>query len=70
MNPKGCAANLIQAVKDLSVEWQETKASWRDLKSQEFERNYLEEIPDHAARATAIMGEIEILLRKVRSDCE
>ena len=70
MNPKGCAANLIQAVKELSVDWRETRASWRDLKSQEFERKYLEEIPDHAAQATAVMAEIEILLRRVRSDCE
>lgn len=70
MNPKGSASNLTQAVKELSSEWQQTKSSWRDIKSQEFERTYLEEIPEHAARATFIMGEIALLLRKVRSECE
>ena len=70
MSPKGSAANLILAVKELSLEWQQTKSSWRDIKSQEFERTYLEEIPDHANRATFVMAELDALLRKVRSDCE
>jgi len=70
MIPQGCAANLIQASKQLSLEWRETKDSWKDIKSQEFERDYLDDIPDHVARAASIMGEIEVLLRKVRSDCE
>ena len=70
MSTRGSAANLVQAMKDLSVEWQQTKASWRDVKSQEFERTYLDVLPSHIARATAVMEEIDALLRKIRSDCE
>jgi hypothetical protein len=70
MSTKGSASNLIQAVKDLSNQWEQTKSHWRDVKSQEFERKYIEELPGHAARATAVMEEIDALLRKVRSDCE
>jgi hypothetical protein len=70
MNVRGSAANLVQAAKDLSVHWQETKAFWRDVKSQEFESTYLDQLPSHVARATAAIEEIDGLLRKVRSDCE
>lgn len=70
MNPKGSATNLIQAVKELNLHWQLTRNSWHDTKSEEFERTYLEEIPDQVGRAAHIFAEIEELLGKVRRDCE
>lgn len=70
MNIRGSAANLAQAAKDLSIHWQETKASWRDVKTREFEASYLDQLPSHVARAMAAMEEIDALLRKVRNDCE
>ncbi|MGB8353395.1 MAG: hypothetical protein WCD79_05870 [Chthoniobacteraceae bacterium] len=70
MSTKGSASNLIQAVKTLSFEWEQTKASWHDVKSQEFEKNYLQDLPGLATRATAVMEELDNLLKKVRSDCE
>ena len=70
MNPRGSAANLAQAAKDLSLDWQQTKAHWRDVKSMEFESKYLELLPTHIARAVAVIEEIDVLLRKVRHDCE
>ena len=70
MSARASAANLAQAMKDLSREWEETGAFWRDVKSLEFERKYIEDIPDHVARAMGVMQEIDALLKKVRSDCE
>lgn len=70
MNVRGSAGVLGQALKDLSFEWDETKGYWRDLKAQEFERKYLEQLPGPIARAIAAIEEIEGLLRKVRHDCE
>ena len=70
MNPKASAANLVQAVKDLSAEWRVAGESWHDVKSAEFQREYLEQIPDFVTRARTAMEELEGLLRKVRSDCE
>ena len=70
MNPRSSAANLAQAAKDLSLEWQQAKAHWRDVKSIQFEKDYLDQIPQQFARAITAMEEIETLLRKVRSDCE
>lgn len=70
MSTKGSASNLVQAAKELSNSWQRTQAHWRDAKSQEFEQNYLADLPAHVARATTVIAEIDLLLRKVRSECE
>ncbi len=35
MNPAGSAANLVQAMKELSVEWDRVKGDWRDVKARE-----------------------------------
>jgi len=70
MSTKGSAALLAQAAKDLSNKWQETKASWSDVKSDEFERKYIEALPAQVTQAMAVIAEIDVLLRKIRSDCE
>jgi hypothetical protein len=70
MSTKASGANLVQALKDLMIDWQETKSYWHDVKSAEFERTYLENLPNHVARAMAAMNEMDVVLRKARSDCE
>ena len=70
MSTKGSAANLVQAVKELSIEWQMTKDYWRDVKSMEFEQNYIAPLPDYMVRALGVMEELDMILRKVRKDCE
>ncbi len=70
MSTHSSAAKLAQAVKDLSFEWQRTRASWRDIKSEQFEKTYLEHLGHDIARATLVINEIDTLLRKVKADCE
>lgn len=70
MSMKGSASGLVQAVKELMLEWEQTKAIWNDVKSQEFERRFLAEIPGHAMRATEVMEQLNELLKKVRHECE
>jgi hypothetical protein len=70
MNIAVSANNLHEATKKLAAAWEQTKAYWRDVKSIEFEARYLEHLPNDAARAVAVMAEIDALLKKVRSDCE
>jgi hypothetical protein len=69
-NIHGCASNLHEGVKNLMMAWTQTRNAWRDIKAQEFEQAYLESLPGDAARAVAVMGEIDALLKKVRQDCE
>jgi len=70
MSTKGSGSNLAQAIKDLSNAWQQTKSYWHDAKSQEFERKYIEILPGHVTQAMAVIEELDLLLNKVRSDCE
>lgn len=67
---KTSAANLVQAMKDLSAEWSHTRASWRDTQSDHFARTYLDPLPSQVSRALVAMEEIEALLRKVHADCD
>ena len=70
MSTQGSAANLSGALKELSLRWQETRSHWHDVKSQEFDRTYLEKLPNDVGRAMSVMEEIGKLLQKVRRDCE
>jgi hypothetical protein len=63
-------ATLLQAIKDLSQNWERTKDTWRDVKAAEFEHNYLERLPNLTARTSTAMDEIGVLIRKVQLDCE
>lgn len=67
---QGSASNLTQAARMLNLEWEKTKEHWRDLRSQEFEQKYLVDLPGQIAATTTAMEEMELLLKKVRSDCE
>ena len=70
MSTRESGANLVQALKELSLRWQETKVHWHDIKSQQFEREYLEDLPDHVQRTMGVMQEIDVLLKRIRNDCE
>ena len=70
MSTRESGANLVQALKELSLRWQETKSHWHDIKSQQFERDYLEDLPDHVQRTMGVMQEIDVLLKRIRNDCE
>jgi hypothetical protein len=70
MSTQGSASNLAQALRLLNLEWEKAKTHWRDVKSQEFEHKYLEDLPAQVAAAINAMEEAEVLIKKVRSDCE
>ena len=61
---------LAAVTRVLSSQWQQTRESWKDAKSEEFERQYLEELFTSVDKAVAIMDQVEKLVAKIRSDCE
>ena len=70
MSTRVSSANLEEAVKRLSAEWQQTRSSWTDAKAREFEHDYLEGLPGLVAQARTAVDEIDTFLRKVRIACE
>ncbi|HTX21410.1 MAG TPA: hypothetical protein VMD27_06095 [Candidatus Aquilonibacter sp.] len=70
MNLAGTKSKLAGAAKELSLKWEETKNFWRDEKSQEFERRYLQELFLGVDKTVAIIDKLDELFKKIRSDCE
>jgi hypothetical protein len=61
---------LEEATKKLQSDWHQTRATWTDAKSVEFQTIYLEPLPSLVAQAGNAMAELNALLSKVRHDCE
>jgi hypothetical protein len=70
MSAVGSKGRLAGASKELALKWEETKNYWRDVKSVEFERKYLQELFVGVDKAVAVIEKLDELLKKVRSDCE
>jgi hypothetical protein len=70
MNVTGSAANLMQSMKELRIEWERVGNHWRDAKRLEFQEKYLDQLPNDVSRAALVIKEIAAVLDKVRSDCE
>jgi len=63
-------SRLVGLTQELSLQWAETKAHWRDAKSEEFERLFMTELSAHVNRTITALSQLDELLKKVRSDCE
>ena len=61
---------IVMATKELSRKWDETKESWQDAKSREFEQKYLFELLAGVDRAVPVFDDLDKLISRVRSDCE
>lgn len=70
MSVRASAGSVAQALKELMIQWQETKSYWTDTKSISFEKTYLEELPGVVVRTALAMEEIDGLLGKVHADCD
>lgn len=61
---------LITLTTDLSRRWSETREQWQDMKSAEFEREYLAELFGAVPRSATMFDDLEKILERVRRDCE
>jgi hypothetical protein len=63
-------ARIITATQELRVKWAQTKETWRDDKSREFQDKYIEPLGGGVTAATEVIDQLENLIQKVRNDCE
>jgi hypothetical protein len=70
MNIAANGKALVSLTKELSLRWDETKVSWQDAKSQEFEHKYLVDLMASVERAVAIFDDLAKVIAKVRNECE
>jgi thymidylate synthase len=67
---KGSANKLSAITRELWSQWQQTKSCWKDARSQEFEKKYLEDLVSSVDRAVTSIDQLDKLVTKVRKDCE
>ena len=67
---KGSGTRLTGITKELRAQWQDTKAYWKDAKSQEFEHRYMEELLASVDRTVTVMEQLDKLITKIRTECE
>ncbi len=70
MNMSGSKGRLVGLTREISVQWEDTKNYWRDGKSEEFDKRFMNELSYQVGRAVMVVEQLEELLKKVRSDCE
>ncbi len=61
---------LLGLTKELAAEWANTKQSWSDAKSREFEQRFLDELFSAVNQAVTNIESLERILNKIRADCE
>jgi hypothetical protein len=61
---------LVGLTKELAAEWANTKQSWSDAKSREFEHRFLGELFTGVNQAVTNIESLERILNQIRADCE
>lgn len=61
---------LVGLTKELAAEWANTKQSWSDAKSREFEHRFLGELFTGVNQAVTNIESLERILTKIHTDCE
>jgi hypothetical protein len=70
MNLNADKSRLAGITREVSVQWERTKAYWRDQKSAEFEKRYMDELFHYSDKTISVIEKLDELLKKVQSDCE
>lgn len=68
MNANGSRLEAI--TRELWVQWQQTRQSWADDKSREFEQKYLQELVQSVDKSVAVIEQLDKLLTRIKRDCE
>ncbi|HEY1123649.1 MAG TPA: hypothetical protein VGE67_18680 [Haloferula sp.] len=70
MSLGGSKSLLNEANRELFMRWEETRASWRDAKAIDFDKEYLAGLPQAVATATRVIEELDAVLTKLHADCD
>ncbi len=61
---------LTALAKNISLRWIETQNHWRDAKSEEFDRRFMQELFPSVNKAATAIEKLDELLKKIRKECE
>ena len=61
---------LVEALKVLSVRWEDARAGWDDVAGREFEEAYFEPIAPHVQAAVRAIDRLAAVIGQMRHECE
>lgn len=70
MSVSNDGTRLASITKELVIKWRETRECWKDSKSAEFEKAYMDELQASVDSAVTVIEKLDKLLMKIRKDCE
>ena len=70
MSLRDTANTLTKSTRALKIDWERVQVHWDDRKSREFEETYIAALPDTMVATSQALRELDIILRKIRKDCE
>jgi len=70
MSLSGNKSRLTALAKEFSLRWHETREHWRDAKSEEFQRRFIQELAPRVNQAATAVEKLEELFARIRKDCE
>ncbi len=67
----GASKSLLnESTREMFARWDDTRQSWRDGKSQDFDKEYLAPLPQAVANAIRVIEELDLVLSKIHADCD
>lgn len=70
MSLNSTRTRLTTLTKQLAIRWQETREQWHDARALDFEKRHLDELFNRVNNAASSLEELEVVLAKIRRDCE
>ena len=70
MSARASAVKLTKSTKGLMQSWDRVKSHWQDARQREFEKDFIETLPDDVSAAIRVIEEIDRILTRARRDCE
>lgn len=70
MSVRSNGNQIASLTKELQLKWQDTKTYWKDAKSTEFQRKYLDELQSTVDTTITVIEQLDKLISKIKSDCE
>jgi hypothetical protein len=63
-------SRLAGLTRELASQWQQTKEAWRDGKSLEFEKKYMDELIGGVNTTLANIERLDKIISQIKKDCE
>jgi hypothetical protein len=70
MSLNGNKSRMAGLTKEISLHWADTKNHWRDARSAEFERRFMQELAPRVNQAATAIDKLEELFNRIRKECE